>query len=217
MFNKANKPVYIYSLEDPGTGQVRYIGKTEKPRARYQAHLNGSAQKNTHVYNWIRKLIREGKTPVMRIVEIATEDTWQDRERYWINEFRMRDEKMTNITDGGEGASGLNHSEEAKQRISQARKGMKFTPEHVQNMSLSRKGKAAWNKGLRLTEAQKSAATEARRKLTDEEVGRILQLIDEGVISQRKIAKQFSVSPALVTMLKQGAGCYKNRRNGHDR
>lgn len=31
--------VYIYALSDPETGEIRYVGKTNKPDRRYNQHL----------------------------------------------------------------------------------------------------------------------------------------------------------------------------------
>lgn len=34
------KTTFIYSLIDPRTGEVKYIGKANKLKARYRSHLN---------------------------------------------------------------------------------------------------------------------------------------------------------------------------------
>ena len=57
---------------------------------------------------------------------------------------------LVNMTGGGEGGSahkGCLHSEEAKQKMSDAKKGRKLSEETKKKMSEARKGKEGWNKG----------------------------------------------------------------------
>lgn len=44
---------YIYTLSDPITGDIRYVGKTTNLKQRYKAHCNPSNNKHTHKYNWV--------------------------------------------------------------------------------------------------------------------------------------------------------------------
>lgn len=48
--------VYIYSLEDPETGEIRYVGKANNIKSRFYGHLNEKGGKNTHKKNWINFL-----------------------------------------------------------------------------------------------------------------------------------------------------------------
>ena len=57
-------------------------------------------------------------------------------------------ENLTNFTDGGDGTSGFNHSEETIRKMSKSHKGkeswakgVKFSEEHKRKMSLAAKGK----------------------------------------------------------------------------
>jgi ribosomal protein L32 len=48
---------------------------------------------------------------------------------------------LHNLTDGGEGASGMKHGEQAKQKVSQARRGKRLSMEHRLKLSQSHNGK----------------------------------------------------------------------------
>ena len=75
------KTYYIYTLSDPETNIVRYVGCTSNPDVRFKSHIN-SGKLNRDKYKkeqWIYELNHSGKLPVMTIVyetnniEIATE------------------------------------------------------------------------------------------------------------------------------------------------
>jgi len=94
--------VYIYALIDPTTKEIRYIGKTIKPEARLSAHM-AAKDANRHKCNWIKKLKRNGKKPVMEIIEVTSDDKWKQRETYWIHKCIDDGCRLTNLVDGGNG------------------------------------------------------------------------------------------------------------------
>lgn len=101
--NKDNNYTFIYSLEDPMTHEIRYIGKTNNPYDRYKAHKNISRDKNTHKRNWINKLRINGLHPIMNIIDVVKIDEWGFWEKYWIQQFNVWGFNLLNYTDGGEG------------------------------------------------------------------------------------------------------------------
>ena len=62
---------YIYTLSDPITGDVRYVGKSIRPDGRYKDHIRESrlANINTYKISWIKSLISSGLSPVMDIID----------------------------------------------------------------------------------------------------------------------------------------------------
>lgn len=42
---------YIYTLEDPITGQIRYVGKANNMKERFGNHINSGRDKGTHKRN----------------------------------------------------------------------------------------------------------------------------------------------------------------------
>ena len=91
---------YIYTLTDPLEGEVRYVGKTINPTKRYSSHCYTKTK--TYVSKWIQKLKRSGHLPTMEIVEEGlSEDEWEDRERFWIEQHFKLGCKLTNVAEGG--------------------------------------------------------------------------------------------------------------------
>lgn len=127
----------IYSLNDPITDEVRYIGKTVSPlHKRLSSHYR--EKRYSYKNNWISSLKKQGLKPIIKLVEICNSTNWEERERYWIKYYRTIT-KLTNELDGGQGQQkGYKHTEEAKKKISIAAKkndkgkfykGMKFAKE----------------------------------------------------------------------------------------
>jgi len=116
------KKTYIYALVDPFTSIVRYVGKSNNPNARLRRHIKDGKDntKSDHKTNWIAKIIRLGKIPELRILEICDYNNWKIRERYWIKKLRDSGCDLTNSKDGGEG---LNLSQESRDKMSKARIG----------------------------------------------------------------------------------------------
>jgi hypothetical protein len=52
---------YIYVLKDPVNNDVRYVGKSDKPKERIIEHIRKSKYKKTYKNIWIQKLIKEGR------------------------------------------------------------------------------------------------------------------------------------------------------------
>lgn len=100
---------FIYGLYDPRDPWiVRYIGKTRDTDSRLKRHVDEALKypdRKTHKLDWVRSLLKSGVGPLLRIIERVTNKKWQERERYWIKEFRKRNHPLTNGTDGGEGLS----------------------------------------------------------------------------------------------------------------
>jgi hypothetical protein len=93
------KKVTIYSLNDPVSGEAKYIGKTNQSLARrLTQHLcKLKSGYNSPLYAWLRKL---GVTPKINLIEECEVENWEERERYWISFYRANG-KLTNLSDGG--------------------------------------------------------------------------------------------------------------------
>jgi hypothetical protein len=156
------KNVFIYSLSDPNTLEIRYIGKANDLNYRYWAHLHEAKNdlRNQHKCNWIKKLLKEGKKPIIEVVEEVPFESWKDSEKFWIAQIKAWGFNLLNKTDGGEcGVISQNckealknckkrghvkgtfkHSEETKVKIREKRALQKITEEHKQKISQSLKG-----------------------------------------------------------------------------
>lgn len=95
---------FIYSLTDPITNQIRYVGKTVNLEQRLYNHINHAKtmKYKRHVCYWINSLLKQGKLPIMNVLE-ECENDWQEKEQYWIEQYK---ENLCNHTLGGEGRLG---------------------------------------------------------------------------------------------------------------
>lgn len=155
--------VFIYTLNNPLTNEVKYIGFTNQSlKRRLQLHLSHSNKNRTYVQKWIKSL---ELPPLINLIEECDENIWQEREIYWIKYYREKGLKLCNLTDGGEGIPNLKRSEEFKLLISKRnidnniappiRTGILHSIETKQLMSNKAKGRV-------LTEEQKEKMSKAK-------------------------------------------------------
>jgi hypothetical protein len=118
--------LYVYTLLDPSTKQVRYVGVTNNPKQRYYQHccLYRHKDKKYKLANWLKSLLQNNKKPIMRIVETFpySKLIWDIREPFWINFYKQLGFDLTNIKEGGYcaptyGFLGKTHSPESIEKI----------------------------------------------------------------------------------------------------
>jgi hypothetical protein len=98
-------------------GRLFYIGKGSESRA------HSKAGRNNYWHNVVKKY---GSPDVQILASWNTEEDAFSHERLLISCFRDLGHRLCNLSDGGEGPSGLKHSEEFKQKISTFHKGNKW-------------------------------------------------------------------------------------------
>lgn len=91
---------FIYSLSDPDTKEIRYIGQTIDIKGRYSSHCNTFY--NDYKSNWIKSLRNNSKLPLMTILLTCDSNMLNYYEELIIKKYRESC-KLTNIRDGGEG------------------------------------------------------------------------------------------------------------------
>jgi hypothetical protein len=105
--------VYIYFLQSDGV--PFYVGQTINPRQRSRNYRYAELYPGqVKLKNKLAKLAREEKTWEMVVVEVATEDTASDRERWHIANLRQEGVRLCNVTDGGEAPGKWSMTEEQK-------------------------------------------------------------------------------------------------------
>ena len=167
---------YIYTLSDPESGFVRYVGKTCDLTQRFKAHC--SQKTPTYTSKWIFSLKKKNLLPVMEVVETllnASDDEWQEAERFWIASFKQMEFRLTNLDEGGK--NGKKPSLETRKKLSDSHKGYKPSLETRQKMkeALAKRTPETFEKikqGIRrayLNPAYKEKLSKASkgRKLTD--------------------------------------------------
>ncbi|KKM07134.1 hypothetical protein LCGC14_1736930 [marine sediment metagenome] len=144
---------YIYMYLDPANVPF-YIGKGQGDRYLISKHLTIT---NRLLRNKIRK-VGVTNVKIHFLHENLTEKEAFSWERYWIKYIGRRDLKegtLCNLTDGGEGTSGHTHTEESKQKMSEAlrgklpwNKGKQMSVEYCRVNSESHKGLQAGEKNI---------------------------------------------------------------------
>jgi hypothetical protein len=121
--------IYIYTLKDPYTNDIRYVGQTNNAKRRFNKHITNSRafRDNRHISNWIRSL---DAFPIMDIIETCDYSIRNQREEYWIRYYKDLDCDLCNSSNGGSGSGvgnkncvGRIMSEETRLKISMANKG----------------------------------------------------------------------------------------------
>lgn len=127
--NDIARPWHIYSLSDPHTGFVRYIGVTFRGiNKRFIEHMSRARKmRRTHRDCWIYSLIQLGLKPHLSIVEAGQGVGWQEQEKYWIGHYRTLG-PLVNLTDGGDGTPGTKPSEKCIAAVRAAHLGVPYPP-----------------------------------------------------------------------------------------
>jgi GIY-YIG catalytic domain-containing protein len=200
--------IFIYGLIDPFTDEVRYIGKSIRPKERLRDHCNDHS--DCHRTHWIQSVRARGKRPRLVILEeLSTDMDWQIVEQRWIAQARAAGWPLTNGTDGGDGVPNL--CPEAKAKMIKAWKGRKHRPESLAKM-------AAASRGQRKSEASKQIMREKMRgrvitwadkvskgvrKLSDDQVREIRAALAAGE-KQYVLAGRYSVDKGTISNIKRG-------------
>lgn len=154
-----NKIAYIYSLSDPRTAEVRYIGKTDDLYRRYRHHLN--LDDGTHKSNWVASLLSLGVLPKMEILKWCFESNWEIDEMAIIETYGEFS-KLTNVALGGKG--GLKyHTAETKAKLSQMAHKRYESVEFREKLSRSMMGRVGNMLGKHLSEATRAKISVARK------------------------------------------------------
>lgn len=120
---------FLYTLSDPETGKVRYIGKSDNPFKRFARHLHKEG--GCHKSNWVLELRSRGLKPTMELLDEVPYSQWEFWEREYIRVFRAIGFSLVNITDGGDGNGGYKYTEEVRAKMSASHTGVKLSEAHL--------------------------------------------------------------------------------------
>jgi hypothetical protein len=133
---------YVYEHIRPDTNQVFYVGKGSGYR------LASTKDRNKHWQHIVNKV----GFKAIKVVEHENEELVLLAETERIDQLRKLKINLVNVTDGGQGISGLKHSQESKRKMSEARKNIiphKHTDESKQKIREA-------NTGVVFTEERKN-------------------------------------------------------------
>lgn len=108
---------FIYTLSDPNTGLVRYIGKTNDIKMRIRRHLsNNSLSSSTKKNNWIISLLRNNQIPIIEMLDEVNSEDIDFYEKFYISLFISWGFDLLNGTEGGDGYdwTGRSHKDISK-------------------------------------------------------------------------------------------------------
>ena len=163
-----NDTFVIYSLSDPITNEVRYIGKANELYTRIRRHIQTSRLNcNTHKNAWLKSLIKNGLYPKVCIIEKHQSNIYlNEAEIKWISYYHNNGGNLTNGTLGGDGGilseTILGKMKETKRLNPQVGwwKDKKLSQEHCKNISEAKKGLVVSDKTkVKLSESHKGLNT----------------------------------------------------------
>lgn len=173
----------IYVLVDPRSGEPRYVGKTERSlRIRMNHHLHrarvGAGQ---YVYRWMNSVLKEGKIPEVKILRyLESREELILAEKFYIRHLKELGFKLTNLTDGGEGAFGYKH-----------------TPESRALMSFLQTGKPRGKGKFKRSKEFKLQISRTKTGLTEDQQIQIVESYKNGK-NARAVGRDFGVSDQCV-------------------
>lgn len=93
----------IYALTQPGTEEIKYVGKTNyELKRRLTEHIKtGRKKKKNYKESWISSLLKQNLEPKIILIDEVENSEWEFWEKYWISQFKTWGFNLTNGTDGG--------------------------------------------------------------------------------------------------------------------
>lgn len=158
---------YIYTLSDPSTMEIRYVGQTNDPKRRFNDHISSSINESSDSYEtykarWIRKVISNNLLPIMNIIDTCDSIEESNRlERDYVDRFTTEGVKLTNshVNDVTE------FSLQTREKISNAKKRKKL--EEIVGLEKSIELKAYYSEKTRLNNPNKSNDPLVREKISN--------------------------------------------------
>ena len=170
--------MYTVYLRTNTVNEMQYVGQTGnfKGRNRQWKCLKGSYA-NLFLTEEREKYGLENFTTQV-LAQVETEEESLELEEYYIKELNTLYPNGYNISKGGKGSKGAKHTEEAKRKISEAKKG-----KHTSPSTEFKKGMTSWIKG-------KHHSPEAIEKNRQAHIGKISK--------KRKVVEQLTLDGEVV-------------------
>jgi hypothetical protein len=208
--NKIRTMYYVYQHKKADTNEIFYVGKGKGTRA------FNATKRNPY---WKRVVAKHGFN-VEIIVDNLDEEFSFLVEMETIDAYKKRGITLSNLTNGGEGASGFIHSEEHKKKLKGNKfgastwgvgfKGKTHSDEQKAKWAETRKGVTSPRKGVVLSDETKRKISQSRvglivkkrRVLSDEQIREIRALLPNHYIAE--IARRFSVGESTIRRIRDG-------------
>jgi len=165
----------VYGLFCPRTGGLRYVGKSTWGLKRAHDHARPSVMRqdaNTYKGKWVMSLVRGGLRPEVDILEESNSaEGLVEAEQFWIGYAKFLGCELTNLTIGGEGALGWRAGPDTLKKMSEAKKGRRYSIQHRERIS------AALRRHVRTPEHKRRVADAIRRRSADMEYRRKMAML----------------------------------------
>jgi hypothetical protein len=90
------RPFEIYTLTDPRTGAVRYVGATSHGKARLTFHCSAARKrKQTATDKWVAELLLSNLRPLFTVIDEGIGDS-RMMEEFWVMHYRQSGADLTN-------------------------------------------------------------------------------------------------------------------------
>ena len=201
---------YVYQHRKADTNADSYVGKGAGDRAYKERSRN----------DYWKRIVAKHGYKVAFIAKDLTEELAFLVEAETINLYKRLNIKLSNMTDGGEGASGYRHTEQHKQKMvgnqygklvkQNGFKGKTHSDEQKAKWSETRKGVTSPRKGVTLSDETRSKISQSRmgivvqkrRALSDEQVREIRVLLPQHSIAA--LARKYGVGESTIRRLRDG-------------
>jgi NUMOD3 motif-containing protein len=125
---------FIYALCEPGTMNIRYIGKSNRPKIRLSGHFLEMRQyPHLRKSRWLQSLSIRQEKPSVEILDEVPIKFWSDYEKQHIQMAKNAGFDLTNLTEGGDSGPSLpgntnpffgkRHSQESRKKMSVSHSG----------------------------------------------------------------------------------------------
>lgn len=191
---------YVYIIHNYINNKI-YVGKTNNIKTRWSRHKANMRSRNVSVkkpIHWAMMKYGLDNFDFSVIQTFRSEEECLGAEKYWIKYFSSFNRNFGyNLTIGGSGSSGFKLSQAAKNKISQANKGLKRTDLFKVTRSNNMLGPKNHFYGKIHSENTKlkySGENSKSAKLSSKQITEIINLFENRTYNQRQLAEVYGVA-----------------------